>query len=232
MAEQKSEENFVFLPWTVESQPQTQAVILENPQQQKIYVDLAHSTDWVVATSIMVSGLISLFGFLVTVYVVRKSTQQNIQINKELIDAQNNLKVEELKIYQLSKEKNQIREVASSLSLYGMTLCSVSNDLNQESKTKDISDQNDILDTYHNLQEAVSRLLVYLFPGKSEDEMIREELFELLGLASVVKNTSTSNNDLFRISTIEKFEEALGFTQASLNLFIEEKYKIYSRKAS
>ena len=122
MAEQKSEENIIFLPWTVESQPQTQAVTLENPQQQKIYVDLAHSTDWVVATSSMVSGLISLFGFLVTVYVVRKSTQQNIQTNKELIEAQNNLKIQELKIIHKTDELEKLRYLITEYISHGTAL--------------------------------------------------------------------------------------------------------------
>lgn len=109
MAEQENKETIVFLPWTVEPQPQTQSITLENPKEDKIHVDLAHSTDWVVATSIIVSGLISLFGFLVTVYVVRKSTQQNIQTNRELVEGQNNLKIKELNMIYRAQELAELR---------------------------------------------------------------------------------------------------------------------------
>lgn len=65
-----------------------QAVILEQPKDQKVYLDLQHSTDWVVAASVFVSGLISLFGFIVTVYVVRKSTESQIKSTGDLIESQ------------------------------------------------------------------------------------------------------------------------------------------------
>lgn len=65
-----------------------QVVILEQPKDQKVYLDLQHSTDWVVAASVFVSGLISLFGFIVTVYVVRKSTESQIKSTGDLIESQ------------------------------------------------------------------------------------------------------------------------------------------------
>jgi|GEM_PF-1245252 len=74
--------------WGNVQEQQTQTMVLQQPKDQKVYLDVQHSTDWVVAASVCVSGLISLFGFIVTVYVVRKSTESQIKSNWELIESQ------------------------------------------------------------------------------------------------------------------------------------------------
>lgn len=109
MAEQKSEENIVFLPWTVDSM--TQAITVENPEQNKIYVDLAHSMDWVVAASV----LLSFFGFLLTIYVVRKSTESQIQSNRELYQSQENLQLIEIRATHRQNWINEVREISINL---------------------------------------------------------------------------------------------------------------------
>jgi uncharacterized protein YneF (UPF0154 family) len=115
MAEQTNEENIVFLPWTVESQPQTQALTLENPQQQKIYVDLAHSTDWVVAASIIVSGLISFFGFVITFFLVKKSTENQIKSNRDLYQSQEKLKLMEIEAKHTQNWIIEVRDIFTRL---------------------------------------------------------------------------------------------------------------------
>lgn len=45
-----------------------QALVLEQPKDQKVYLDLQHSTDWVVVISVIASALISFIGFLITIY--------------------------------------------------------------------------------------------------------------------------------------------------------------------
>ncbi|WP_407412296.1 hypothetical protein [Acinetobacter sp.] len=112
MTAQKSEETIVFLPWTVDAM--TQAVTVENPEKNKIYVDLAHSTDWVVAASV----LLSFFGFLLTVYVVRKSTQSQIESNNNLCASQQKIKLMEIQesrnlqiIHELCAIENSITNI-------------------------------------------------------------------------------------------------------------------------
>ena len=58
MAEQKSEENIVFLPWTVEPQPQTQAVILQQPSETHLRLDA--TTDKTAISSFALSVVIAL----------------------------------------------------------------------------------------------------------------------------------------------------------------------------
>lgn len=82
----------------VNQQENTQAVVLQPSNEKKIYLDLTHSTDWVVAGSIFVSAVISFIGFLITIYVVRKSTESQIQSNESLIEQQKILKIKELEI--------------------------------------------------------------------------------------------------------------------------------------
>ena len=113
MAAQKTEETIVCLPWTVDAM--AQAVTVENPEQNKIYVDLAHSTDWVVAGSIVVSGLISLIGFWITIYVVKKSTESQIQSNRELYQSQEKLKLIEIRANHRQNWINEVREISINL---------------------------------------------------------------------------------------------------------------------
>ena len=55
MAQAENTQAFMIqLPWTAPEQPNVQAIVLQYPKEQKIYLDLAHSTDWVVAASIFI----------------------------------------------------------------------------------------------------------------------------------------------------------------------------------
>lgn len=89
----------------------TQSVVLQQQKDQKLYFDVQHSTDWVVFTSIIVSAIISFIGFLVTINVVRKSTQAQIDSNKSLIQAQSDLKIRELNINRKSEELIELRKL-------------------------------------------------------------------------------------------------------------------------
>lgn len=97
----------------VMQQQETQAMVLQQPNGQEIHLDIQHSTDWVVAASIVVSGLISLIGFLITVYVVKKSTESQIVSNKNLIKQQENLKIRELQILNRNSTLDKVKELIS-----------------------------------------------------------------------------------------------------------------------
>lgn len=58
MAAQKSEETIVFLPWTVEPQPQTQAVILQQPSETHLRLDA--TTDKTAISSFVIATIIAL----------------------------------------------------------------------------------------------------------------------------------------------------------------------------
>lgn len=96
----------------VNQQENTQAVVLQPSNEKKIYLDLTHSTDWVVAGSIFVSALISFIGFLITIYVVRKSTESQIQSNKDLIKSQNDLSIKNKEIEFLNIKYDDLKKAA------------------------------------------------------------------------------------------------------------------------
>lgn len=75
--------------------------------------DLNHSTDWTVVVSIVVSGMISFIGFLITVYIVKKLTEKNIIYNKQLVEAQKKLKTNELQFVYKSTEIDKFRNIVA-----------------------------------------------------------------------------------------------------------------------
>ena len=96
---------------------ENQAVVLEQPKDQKVYLEVQHSTDWVVVMSIITSAVISFIGFLITIYVVKKSTEAQIKSNKNLIKSQNEIKVEELKTLYKQHRVESLRVLISEISL-------------------------------------------------------------------------------------------------------------------
>ena len=90
-----------------------QALVLEQPKDQKVYLDLQHSTDWVVVISVIASALISFIGFLITIYIVKKSTESQIVSNKNLVKQQERLKIRELKILNRNNILDKIKELVS-----------------------------------------------------------------------------------------------------------------------
>ncbi|WP_180083912.1 hypothetical protein [Acinetobacter sp. YH12145] len=86
-----------------------QSHILQETKSDLIKVELYHSTDWVVAASILVSALISVFAFFVTICIVKRSTQSQIESNVNLINAQSELKVKELRTIQKLEELKEFR---------------------------------------------------------------------------------------------------------------------------
>lgn len=99
MVEQIDNNNDVMiqLPWTVPQQPLYTTLIEVDPKTKKIPIDLnVSSYDWIVASSIFVSAVISFIGFIATIYIVRSSTRAQMKSNQHLILSQKKLKEMEL----------------------------------------------------------------------------------------------------------------------------------------
>ncbi len=61
MAEQEGKQALMIqLPWTVPQQENTQAVILQQPNRQKVYLDLNHSTDTTAIWSFVIAMIVAL----------------------------------------------------------------------------------------------------------------------------------------------------------------------------
>lgn len=216
MAEQENAENIVFLPWTVEQQPQpqTQALTLENPQQQKIYVDLAHSTDWVVAASIIVSGLISLFGFLVTVYIVKKSTESQIKSNTKIVESNNLARKIEIHSSFVKKAIDKIANDASQLILlltdwtykFGMIHENIINE-----KQKDISYQyeNDMIVSVQlsELNEIFEKIRFNSFELSLFLNLLEIDSHLINEIDNIEKKIFTLVNDIDKVNSKEEVTE-------------------------
>ena len=61
MAQAENTQAFMIqLPWTVPEQPNVQGIVLQHPKEQKIYLDLAHSTDTTAIWSFGVAMVIAI----------------------------------------------------------------------------------------------------------------------------------------------------------------------------
>ena len=204
--------------WGNVQEQQTQTMVLQQPKDQKVYLEVQHSTDWVVVITVFVSGLISLFGFIVTVYVVKKSTESQIKSNKDLIKSQNEIKVEELKTLYKQRRVENLRVLISEISLQGMSLLSWAKFRYMNSKFIENSNIDISIEDYHQFQNSITKVIFYIRPGEKQDEQIRKELFELLESSRKIIMSIIENKDYF--DQMEVFENKLGYTQASLNIFL------------
>ena len=78
------------------TQQNTQAVILQQPNDQKLVVKIEQDPDWISIGALFVSFL----AFVVTIYVVKKSSESQIKSNIELIKSQEKLRTLELFVLQ------------------------------------------------------------------------------------------------------------------------------------
>lgn len=122
MAEQKSAENIVFLPWTVEPQPQTQAVILQQPSETHLRLDA--TTDKTAIASFVAATVVGIIAaiwygqksfdltkksFDAVIKQIESSEKLISNSNQKLIEAQNNLKIKELNMIYRAQELAELR---------------------------------------------------------------------------------------------------------------------------
>lgn len=152
----------------VNQQENTQAVVLQPSNEKTIYLDLTHSTDWVMAGSIFVSALISFIGFLITIYVVRKSTESQIQSNESLIEQQKILKIRELEILNKNNTLQRIKElIGDNLYLAGNVQNQIEIGISEIQQQKfdnffHSRHHGDFKILLNNYQSSINRLRVYL----------------------------------------------------------------------
>ena len=234
MAQAENTQAFMIqLPRTVPEQPNVQAIVLQHPKEQKIYLDLAHSTDWVVAASIFISALISFLGFIATIYIVSKSTQQNIESNKILIESQNELKVRELKISNSFNELSKFREIVSEYYYWALKVndesvasIHVYYNLNLTDKQKQET-QEVVRVKVSELNALIAKLMIHLDYDKELHNTVRIELFKVQKFAFDLYasiGTDFQNSEI----KLNEFAGAFGYTQGVLNTLIkDEMSKLY-----
>ena len=200
-----------------DQQENTQAAVLQQPNGQKIYLDLTHSTDWVVAGSIFVSALISFIGFVITIYVVKKSTESQIKSNLELIQSQEKQNKIETAIH-LSKEKIDAIRLASAdfISLYENLLYESKNLQNNLDIDYPIEYLVDLTKKRDLMESLGTKLELYLGNSTSEEKLIRADV--ILFKQRTISNITPS----FRK---EKIEINLSDLKEEVRLFKEKIFK-------
>ena len=223
----------IQLPWTVPEQPNVQAIVLQPPKEQKIYLDLAHSTDWVVAASIFISALISFLGFIATICIVMKSTQQNIESNKILIESQNELKVRELKISNSFNELSKFREIVSeyyywALKVNDESVASIHAYYNLNLTDKQKQETQEVVRVkVSELNALIAKLMIHLDYDKELHNTVRIELFKVQKFAFDLYASIGTDFQNAEIK-LNEFAGAFGYTQGVLNTLIkDEMSKLY-----
>lgn len=223
MAEQENKETIVFLPWVVEPQPQTQAVILENSKEDKIYVDLAHSTDWVVAGSVLISFL----GFLITVYVIRQSTKSQIQSNRELYQSQEKLKLIEIRSNHRQDWINKVREISINLvSEINRLKVSYSTYINSENPDFDHHSEpvEKIEQDIISVQKKMISLKFYLNKNEENTKEIFRFLEEVEEFFVNTYNNFEKNKDFFNLK-LNELEEVEGQMYRAIQKLLKEEWE-------
>ncbi len=195
-----------------------QALVLERSKEQKLYLDVQHSTDWVVVISVIASAIISFIGFLITIYVVKKSTESQIKSNEDLIKSQNEIKVKELKTLYKQRRAENLRVIICEISSYGIGF--LSNAKFRYLITKNIAslDNESLKLNYHQFENSITKVLSYIRPGEVLDEQVRKELFDLLDMATQLISCILGDKDC--TDQLEELEYKLGYINASLNIFL------------
>ena len=198
-------------------QESMQAVVLQQPNGQKLFLDIQHSTDWVVAASIICSVFISFIGFLITIYVVRKSTESQIKSNQELIQSQEKQNKIETAIH-LSKEKIDAIRLASAdfISLYENLLYESKNLQNNLDIDYPIEYVVDLTKKRDLMESLGTKLELYIGNSTPEEKLIRADI--ILFKRRTISNITPS----FRK---EKIEINLSDLKEEVRLFKEKIFK-------
>ena len=148
-------------------QENTQAVVLLQPNGQKVYLDLNHSTDttaiWSFVIAMIVALILGISATIIAIWYGRKSfkltemsfkvvsedikqaAETNRQTTKTLIESQENLKDKELKVLRKQNIEDKFSDVISkylsSANLFTHTLSNIIFNLKEEERWSHLFEQ-------------------------------------------------------------------------------------------
>lgn len=170
-----------------------------------------------------------------TIYVVRKSTHQNIETNKSLIDAQLALKIRELIIQSENQKVDKLRDCASAYFAAGMKLNNecisaveevyhLQNRENSLEKIKQLIKSN-----YYDFSTQAHTVFVYLDINNDIDQIIKNEIFDVQKKAWGFYSTIGIDYEESLI-LLDELARQFGYTQKLLIDFIKKlKIDIYKK---
>lgn len=198
----------------------TQAVVLQQPSDQQLVIKIEQDTDWISIGAIVMS----LLAFVVTIYIVKKSTESQIQSNKDLIKSQNEIKKHELEFIYKSQEIDKFRNVIAEYFALLMKFNSVvSLEIGQ-------MERGDLIESLINYlsQVAYYHMQIELFldcESNSNHQTVKIQLKELMDSLLKIRIQLDDNKDQLN-DRIAAFSNELDIVKASLIKLLNQNVKL------
>ncbi|MBP8064309.1 MAG: hypothetical protein KAY38_04865 [Acinetobacter sp.] len=211
------------------TQQNTQAVVLQQPNDQKLVVKIEQDPDWISIGALFVSFL----AFVVTIYVVKKSSESQIESNIDLIKSQEKLKIRELKILNKNTALDKVRD------LIGENLYLAGNLQNQiEIAIKEIGERmpdkffhsrnfGEFKTTLNSYQSSINKIMVYLDNDDSQHYKQLNEHLRKIQLLSWNLYTADINIDALRLG-LKDWESEYKYGKQIIQNYLKHEFdKIY-----
>ena len=200
-------------------QENTQAVVLQQPSDQQLVIKIEQDTDWISIGAIV----LSLLAFVVTIYIVKKSTESQIQSNKDLIKSQNEIKKHELEFIYKSQEIDKFRNVIAE---YFALLMKFNSVVSLEIGRMERGDLIESLINYLS-QVAYYHMQIELFldcEANSHHQTVKTQLKELMDSLWKIRIQLDGNKDQLN-DRIAAFSNELDVVKASLIKLLNQNVK-------
>lgn len=201
-------------------QENAQAVILQQPSDQQLVIKIEQDTDWISIGAIV----LSLLAFVVTIYIVKKSTESQIQSNKDLIKSQNEIKKHELEFIYKSQEIDKFRNVIAE---YFALLMKFNSVVSLEIGRMERGDLIESLINYLS-QVAYYHMQIELFldcESNSNHQTVKIQLKELMDSLLKIRIQLDDNKDQLN-DRIAAFSNELNIVKASLIKLLNQNVKL------
>ena len=198
----------------------TQAVVLQQPSDQQLVIRIEQDTDWISIGAIV----LSLLAFVVTIYIVKKSTESQIQSNKDLIKSQNEIKKHELEFIYKSQEIDKFRNVIAE---YFALLMKFNSVVSLEIGRMERGDLIESLINYLS-QVAYYHMQIELFldcESNSNHQTVKIQLKELMDSLLKIRIQLDDNKDQLN-DRIAAFSNELDIVKASLIKLLNQNVKL------
>ena len=198
----------------------TQAVVLQQPSDQQLVIKIEQDTDWISIGAIV----LSLLAFVVTIYIVKKSTESQIQSNKDLIKSQNEIKKHELEFIYKSQEIDKFRNVIAE---YFTLLMKFNSVVSLEIGRMERGDLIESLINYLS-QVAYYHMQIELFldcESNSNHQTVKIQLKELMDSLLKIRIQLDDNKDQLN-DRIAAFSNELDIVKASLIKLLNQNVKL------
>ena len=198
----------------------TQAVVLQQPSDQQLVIKIEQDTDWISIGAIV----LSLLAFVVTIYIVKKSTESQIQSNIDLIKSQNEIKKHELEFIYKSQEIDKFRNVIAE---YFTLLMKFNSVVSLEIGRMERGDLIESLINYLS-QVAYYHMQIELFldcESNSNHQTVKIQLKELMDSLLKIRIQLDDNKDQLN-DRIAAFSNELDIVKASLIKLLNQNVKL------